>query len=47
MKKADAIQCLFLDVGGVLLTDGWSHGASKLAAKTFGLNLDELKIRHS
>jgi putative hydrolase of the HAD superfamily len=47
MKKATAITCLFLDVGGVLLTDGWSHGDSKLAAKTFGLNLDELKIRHN
>jgi putative hydrolase of the HAD superfamily len=47
MKKATAVTCLFLDVGGVLLTDGWSHGASKLAAKTFGLNLAELKTRHN
>ena len=47
MKRAAAITCLFLDVGGVLLTDGWSHGTSKLAARTFGLNLDELKIRHN
>jgi putative hydrolase of the HAD superfamily len=47
MKSAAAITCLFLDVGGVLLTDGWSHGASKLAARTFGLNSDELKIRHN
>jgi len=23
MKKAAAITCLFLDIGGVLLTDGW------------------------
>ena len=47
MKKATAITCLFLDIGGVLLTDGWSHGSSKLAAKEFGLNLEELKNRHS
>jgi len=47
MKKTTPITCLFLDIGGVLLTDGWSHGASKLAAKTFGLNLEELKIRHN
>jgi putative hydrolase of the HAD superfamily len=38
---------LFLDIGGVLLTDGWSHGTSKLAAKKFGLNLEELKNRHN
>jgi len=33
MKKSNSITALFLDIGGVLLTDGWSHGASKLAAK--------------
>ncbi len=38
---------LFLDIGGVLLTDGWSHGTSKLAAKKFGLNSEELKYRHN
>ena len=47
MKKTAAVTCLFLDVGGVLLTDGWSHGASKLAAGTFGLNLDEFIVRHN
>jgi len=47
MKKAKAITCLFLDIGGVLLTDGWSHMSSKLAAKSFGLNLEELNKRHS
>jgi HAD superfamily hydrolase (TIGR01509 family) len=46
MKKTTAITCLFLDVGGVLLTDGWSHAASKLAAKKFGLDLKELDTRH-
>jgi len=39
MKKTTAITCMFLDIGGVLLTDGWSHGSSTLAAKEFGLNL--------
>jgi putative hydrolase of the HAD superfamily len=47
MKRAIPITTLFLDIGGVLLTDGWSHGASKMAAKTFGLDLQELKKRHS
>lgn len=47
MKKSSSITALFLDIGGVLLTDGWSHGASKLAAKKFGLNLEELNDRHN
>jgi putative hydrolase of the HAD superfamily len=47
MKSALPITTLFLDVGGVLLTDGWSHGASTLAAKTFNLDVEDLKERHS
>jgi len=47
MKGAVPITTLFLDIGGVLLTDGWSHESSKLAAKTFGLNFKELNKRHS
>ena len=39
--------CLFVDIGGVLLTDGWSHGASKIAAKMFNLDFEELKKRHT
>ena len=46
MKKTSAITCLFVDIGGVLLTDGWSHEAGKLAAKKFGLNWKELNKRH-
>ena len=46
MKKSGLIKALFLDIGGVLLTDGWSHGSSKLAAKEFGLNFEELNKRH-
>ena len=47
MKKSNSITALFLDIGGVLLTDGWSHGASKLAAKIFNLDLKELNKRHT
>jgi putative hydrolase of the HAD superfamily len=47
MKKSNSITALFLDIGGVLLTDGWSHGASKLAAKKFNLDLEELNKRHT
>ena len=35
MKKATGITCAFLDIGGVLLTDGWDH----LARKTGGEEL--------
>ena len=37
MKKATAITCMFLDIGGVLLTDGWDHHARKRAARNFKL----------
>ena len=47
MKRAIKITTLFLDIGGVLLTDGWSHGAGKLAAKAFGLSPEELQYRHN
>jgi putative hydrolase of the HAD superfamily len=47
MKKKTAITCVFLDIGGVLLTDGWSHVSRKLAAKTFDLNLEEINDRHN
>jgi putative hydrolase of the HAD superfamily len=46
MKKATAITCLFLDIGGVLLTDGWDHHARKRAATTFNLELAEMEERH-
>jgi putative hydrolase of the HAD superfamily len=46
MKKARAITCLFLDVGGVLLTDGWDHHARKRAATNFKLELAEMEARH-
>jgi putative hydrolase of the HAD superfamily len=47
MKRAIPITTLFLDIGGVLLTDGWSHGASKLAVKKFNLDFEELNKRHT
>jgi putative hydrolase of the HAD superfamily len=46
MKKATAISCMFLDVGGVLLTDGWDHHARKRAATKFKLELAEMEKRH-
>lgn len=46
MKKTTVITCLFLDIGGVLLTDGWTHQARKAAAERFGLDLQEIEDRH-
>jgi putative hydrolase of the HAD superfamily len=46
MKKASEITCVFLDVGGVLLTDGWDHLARRRAAKNFKLEWAEMENRH-
>jgi putative hydrolase of the HAD superfamily len=46
MKKATAITCVFLDIGGVLLTDGWDRDARKRAAANFKLELEEMEDRH-
>jgi len=46
MKKTSAITCLFLDIGGVLLTDGWDHAARAQAAERFKLDPKELEDRH-
>ena len=45
MKRAIPITALFLDIGGVLLTDGWDH-ARKRAATKFKLELAEKEDRH-
>ncbi len=34
MKKATAITCVFLDIGGVRLTNGWDHHARKRSGLT-------------
>jgi putative hydrolase of the HAD superfamily len=40
------VKALFLDVGGVMLTNGWDRNARAAAAKQFGLDLGELDDRH-
>jgi putative hydrolase of the HAD superfamily len=44
MKKD--ITALFLDIGGVLLTNGWDHLARKRAATNFKLEWVEMEERH-
>jgi putative hydrolase of the HAD superfamily len=46
MKRRIPITTLFLDIGGVLLTDGWDHHARKRAATTFKLEFAEMEERH-
>jgi putative hydrolase of the HAD superfamily len=46
MKKATAITCVFLDIGGVLLTDGWDRHARKRATTSLKLELAEMEDRH-
>ena len=46
MKKSSVITTLFLDVGGVLLTNGWDHHARRRAAKHFKLNWAAMQERH-
>jgi HAD superfamily hydrolase (TIGR01509 family) len=46
MKKPASCTCLFLDIGGVLLTDGWDRHARKRAAANFRLALTEMEDRH-
>jgi len=46
MKKKSAITCVFLDIGGVLLTDGWAHQARRRAAAHFKLKWTEMEERH-
>jgi len=42
----EPITTLFLDIGGVLLTNGWDRKVRRLAADTFGLDYEEMNERH-
>ena len=46
MKNSVPFTTLFLDIGGVLLTDGWDRHARQRAAENFNLDLPELEERH-
>jgi putative hydrolase of the HAD superfamily len=44
--KHEQIAALFLDIGGVLLTNGWDHNMRRQAADEFDLDYDEMNERH-
>ena len=46
MKRSNKITTLFLDVGDVLLNDGWDHHARRRVAKNFKLPWAEMETRH-
>jgi putative hydrolase of the HAD superfamily len=44
--KGSTITTLFLDLGGVLLSNGWDRTARKRAAEKFGIDFTEMDERH-
>lgn len=40
-------EALFLDVGGVLLTNGWDHHMRQRASDVFNINNEEINQRHA
>jgi putative hydrolase of the HAD superfamily len=46
MTQNSPINALFLDIGGVLLNNGWDRHARRRAAQTFDLDEDEVNERH-
>ena len=46
MTSKTTITTLFLDIGGVLLSDGWGHVSRGLAVERFGLDKTEMETRH-
>src|SRR6202012_2969348 len=45
-RQSAPVTALFLDVGGVMLTNGWDRKSREAAAKQFDLDLDDLNDRH-
>jgi len=46
MTSSSSITTLFLDIGGVLLTNGWDHNIRIRAAEKFDLDYEEMDERH-
>lgn len=47
MKSTTNITTLFLDIGEVLLTNGWGHELRQLAAEEFNLDYKDFNARHA
>ena len=46
MSEQARLSTLFLDIGGVLLTNGWDRFARRKAAEVFGLDYEEMNENH-
>jgi putative hydrolase of the HAD superfamily len=46
MKTVPHVTCLFVDIGEVLLSDGWAHQSRKRAARHFRLDYADMQERH-
>jgi len=46
MDTGNGIRLLLLDIGGVLLSNGWDHNMRRAAADQFGLDYEEMNDRH-
>ena len=46
MSSSSPITTLFLDIGGVLLTNGWDNNTRKRAAEQYNLDYEEMNERH-
>ncbi|MFN2131496.1 MAG: HAD-IA family hydrolase [Anaerolineae bacterium] len=45
-RLSSPIEALFLDIGGVLLTNGWDHHMRRQAADRFRFDYEEMNDRH-
>jgi len=46
MKRTLAVNTIFTDIGGVLLTNGWDRGCRRKAIDVFKLDAEETEERH-
>lgn len=46
MTHTSTVKVIFLDIGGVLLSNGWGHESRQKAAQTFGLDYEEMDSLH-
>ena len=46
-KDKASIKVLFIDIGGVLLTNGWPQESRIAAARQFGFDFEEMEKRHN
>lgn len=45
--EVEKIKVVFMDIGGVLLTNGWDHKSREKASKVFDLDFTEMNILHN